>query len=389
MEIWYPQQILAERGVRITEAERETILANMPPPDPDGYIYADGVFEGGGVRGIAFLGALRCCADLGLRWRKLAGTSAGAITAVFMAANVSIDELEQTLGTLDYKGLFLGKKTSPFIFNGNPSNDLQFPWLMVLSLAIARQSGQYSLDLFQTWLAEKLSAGGINTFADVKAIGGGKDLKVVVSDVTRGQMLVLPEDLSRRHNSEEPTLLEQLALNKPDDFSVAEAVRLSLSIPLFFEPGQLGSSAIVDGGVLSNFPLWIYDVKPPGMGRRAPRWFTFGFRFVDATLNKKYNVKGPLSLMSATIRTMAVARDRYHLREADSNRVIEIDVSEANISTTDFSLSPQKRLQLYLLGYKYTKEFFLSPEFSWPAHLISRGFSPENLSYDNDITAMG
>ncbi|MDY6804390.1 MAG: phospholipase, partial [Cyanobacteriota bacterium] len=108
-----------------------------------------------------------------------------------------------------------------------------------------------------------------------------------------------------------------------------------------------------------------------------------------ATLNQKYNVKGPLSLMSATIRTMAVARDRYHLREADSNRVIEIDVSEANVTTTEFSLSPQKKLQLYLLGYKYTKEFFLSPSFSWPQHLISRGFSPEGLSYDSDLTAMG
>ncbi len=388
MDIWYPQQILAERGVRITEAEREIILRKMPPPEADGQIYADGVFEGGGVRGIAFLGALRCCADLGLRWRKLAGTSAGAITAALMAANLSMDELEQTLGTMDYQSLFLGKKTSPLILNGNPADDLQFPWWMVLCLAIARQNGQYSLKFFESWLTEKLASVGFRTFADVKARGGGKDLKVVVSDVTRGQMLVLPEDLARHYQPDEPTLIQHLGLGKAEDFSVAEAVRLSLSIPLFFEPGQLGNSAIVDGGVLSNFPLWIYDVKSPGISKRPPRWFTFGFRFVDEALNREYSVKGPLSLMSATIRTMAVARDRYHLREADSNRVIEIDVSEAKIGTTDFNLSPKKRLQLYLLGYKYTKEFFLSPEFSWPEHLISRGFSPEGLSY-NDLTAMG
>jgi NTE family protein len=388
MDIWYPQQILAERGVRITETEREIILGKMPPPKADGHIYADGVFEGGGVRGIAFLGALRCCADLGLRWRKLAGTSAGAITAAFMAANFSIDELEQILGTMDYKSLFLAKKTSPLILNGNPADDLQFPWWMVLCLAISGQNGQYSLQFFQSWLREKLASVGVRTFADVKDCGRDKELKVVVSDVTRGQMLVLPEDLARQYQPDEPTLMEQLGLGQADELSVAEAVRLSLSIPLFFEPGQLGSSAIVDGGVLSNFPLWIYDVKPPGMSKKRPRWFTFGFRFVDEALNRKYNVKGPLSLMSATIRTMAVARDRYHLREADSNRVIEIDVSEAKVGTTDFNLSSEKRLLLYLLGYKYTKEFFLSPEFSWPQHLISRGFSPEELSY-NDLTAMG
>lgn len=343
MGIWYPQEFLAKQGVRITEAEKEIILGKMPPPAPDGYIYADGVFEGGGVRGIAFLGALRCCADLGLRWRKLAGTSAGAITAAFIAANFSIDDLEQTLGTLDYEGLFLAKKTSPLIFNGDPANDLQFPWLMILSLAIAGKNGQYSLKPFESWLTEKLATAGIRTFADIQAQGQGKELKVVVSDVSRGQMLVLPDDLGCEYKPHEPTLLEQLRLNRVEDLSVAEAVKLSLSIPLFFEPGQLGSSAIVDGGVLSNFPLWIYDVKPPGITARAPRWFTFGFRFVDATLNQKYQVQGALSLMSATIRTMAVARDRYHLREVDSNRVIEIDVSDANISTTNFNLSPEKK----------------------------------------------
>jgi NTE family protein len=388
MGIWYPQEFLAKQGVRITEAEKEIILGKMPPPAPDGYIYADGVFEGGGIRGIAFLGALRCCADLGLRWRKLAGTSAGAITAAFIAANFSIDDLEQTLGTLDYEGLFLAKKTSPLIFNGDPANDLQFPWLMIMSLAIAGKNGQYSLKLFESWLTEKLATAGIRTFADIQAQGQGKELKVVVSDVSRGQMLVLPDDLACEYKPHEPTLLEQIRLNRVEELSVAEAVRLSLSIPLFFEPGKLGSSAIVDGGVLSNFPLWIYDVKAPGITARPPRWFTFGFRFVDASLNQKYKVQGPLSLMSATIRTMAVARDRYHLRDLDSNRVIEIDVSDANISTTNFNLSPEKRLQLYLLGYKYTKDFFLSSGFSWPHHLISRGFSPENLSYP-DATAIG
>ena len=110
MTKWYPHQILQEPGVRMTATERQTILSKFPPPDEKGEIYADGVFEGGGVRGVAFLGALRCCSDLGIRWRKLAGTSAGAITAAVLATDLSIDDLEELLGQLDYS-IFLTKKT--------------------------------------------------------------------------------------------------------------------------------------------------------------------------------------------------------------------------------------------------------------------------------------
>ena len=109
MSNWSPQQILQEPGVRMSATEKQTILKKFPPPDENGQIYADGIFEGGGVRGVAFLGALRCCNDLGIRWRKLAGTSAGAITAAVLATDLSMDDLEELLGQLDY-GIFLSKK---------------------------------------------------------------------------------------------------------------------------------------------------------------------------------------------------------------------------------------------------------------------------------------
>jgi len=60
--------------------------------------YADAVFEGGGIKGIALLGAMRCCDDLGLRWQKLAGSSSGSLTAALLAANFAIDRLERELG---------------------------------------------------------------------------------------------------------------------------------------------------------------------------------------------------------------------------------------------------------------------------------------------------
>lgn len=374
MQQWFPQQVLQEQGLRLTEAEKEAILKKMPPPDDRGHIYADGIFEGGGVRGLAFLGALRCCADLGIRWRKLAGTSAGAITAAFLAADFSIDQLEQILGELDYSKEFLTQKTSPLIWNGDPANDLQFPLNMMLTLAVAQKMGEYSSEPFRKWLQDKLAQGNLRTFGDVKLAGGERELKVVVSDITRGEMIVLPDDLQRREPPLYETLYESLGLKRGEDFSVAEAVRLSMSIPLFFEPGRLGKSLIVDGGILSNFPLWIYDRQ--GLNPQPPRWFTFGFRFIDKGIETQSKVTGPFTLLSAVFRTMMNARDRYHQRDMDRGRVINIDVTEANVTTTQFNLNATQKAGLYRLGYLYTKRFFLSPVVSWEKHLTARGFGP-------------
>ncbi|MBE9120547.1 patatin-like phospholipase family protein [Tychonema sp. LEGE 07199] len=372
MSNWYPQQILQEPGVRMSATERQTILSKFPPPDENNQIYADAIFEGGGVRGVAFLGALRCCSDLGIRWRKLAGTSAGAITAAVLATDLSIDDLEELLGQLDYN-IFLTQKNSPLILNGDPADDLQSPAWTLLFLTISRQMGEYSSQPFRQWLEATLAKGHLHTFADVKKIVKDRELKVVISNLTRGEMLVIPDDLHRRESADSDALYENLQLKSAEDFSVAEAVRLSMSIPLFFEPGKLGNDLIVDGGILSNFPLWIYDTQS-GSTPVAPRWFTFGFRLVDTGLENQIKIKNPVSMLSAMFTTMMKARDRYHQREMDKGRVINIDVTEAQVTTTDFQLDADRKANLYRLGYLYTKRFFLSSNFSWEKHLKARGF---------------
>ncbi|MGL5511334.1 MAG: hypothetical protein ACRDB1_17100, partial [Microcoleaceae cyanobacterium] len=62
-----------------------------------------------------------------------------------------------------------------------------------------------------------------------------------------------------------------------------------------------------------------------------------------------------------------------------NNRVINIDVTEARVSTTEFNLPTAKKAQLYRSGYLATKKFFLSPDFSWHNHLVSRGYDPAEV----------
>src|SRR5699024_5068626 len=84
--------------------------------------------------------------------------------------------------------------------------------------------------------------------------------KVVVSDISLGKLVVIPDDLKRIYNIE------------PHQFSVATAIRMSAGYPFFFMPKQIKNndkhtSYMIDGGILSNFPLWIFiksnnDLRP-------------------------------------------------------------------------------------------------------------------------------
>src|SRR5207342_3961148 len=106
-----------------------------------------------------------------------------------------------------------------------------------------------------------------------------------------------------------------------DDQLVAEAVRASMSIPFFYEPlrftgrndlGKPVQSYMVDGGMLSNFPIEVFD-RTDG---KPPRWPTFGIKLSakpDAAQRQKYDVHGTFSLARAMIGTMTSFHDQIHI----------------------------------------------------------------------------
>ncbi len=56
--------------------------------------YIDGVFEGGGTLGTAYIGALRALSDNGIWFRRVVGTSAGSITAALIAVGYSVRDIQ-------------------------------------------------------------------------------------------------------------------------------------------------------------------------------------------------------------------------------------------------------------------------------------------------------
>ena len=62
----------------------------------------DGVFSGGGLKGFALVGAYQVLEEKGYQFQRVAGTSAGAILASFIAAGYTAKEIEKLLDELRF-----------------------------------------------------------------------------------------------------------------------------------------------------------------------------------------------------------------------------------------------------------------------------------------------
>lgn len=253
----------------------------------------DLVFEGGGAKGIVFVGALRAFEEHGNTHGRLLGTSAGAITASLVAAGYGSQELQAALSEKqDGESVFEGFMgfPAPFTRNDLKGNDL-FILLQDINIHLVPKSieknfdehlidwlakqpadrhifsfiqrgGWYSADNFLDWLKVRMDTGTFNnhprnfsrmSLEEFYAVTKN-DLSVVAADTTGQMMLVLNH------------------LTAPA-CPLVWAVRMSMSIPLLWQEitwqpewgeyrGQdITSHTIVDGGLLSCFPLELFLSK--------------------------------------------------------------------------------------------------------------------------------
>ncbi len=244
----------------------------------------DAVFEGGGAKGVAFVGALEVLKEKGHSIRRFVGTSAGAITATLLAAGYDTKDMmdavmeRQADGTPRFSSFMDIPQAADFpqtvcdqSITRQVFQEIKLPFvpkafessldqrlmgellrnsLYARIFSFTECGGFYSGRTFLAWIREKLAAKGIQpedtlaTFAQKT----GRDLSVVASDTSDMEMLVL--------NS-------RTAPGVP----VANAVRMSMSIPFVWQEvvwqeawgtymGRTKTgNTIVDGGVLSNFPI--------------------------------------------------------------------------------------------------------------------------------------
>ena len=290
---------------------------------------ADLVLEGGGVKGVGLVGAVRRLMRAGYVFPRVAGTSAGAIVAAFLAAGVSQEELRGVMDSFEYR------KVSDRGAPGIPAVSEGF--------SLLRKAGAYRGDYAHDFVRDELARRGVETFGDLRIADGAADrshdpfrrykLVVMATDITHGRLLRLPWDY-------------RLLDLDPDVQPVAQAVRASMSIPLYFEPvrirnGRDGTeTTLVDGGVLSNFPIEIFDRTDGG----HPRWPTFGVRVIpDLPTGLARVLPGadlgalpPLKLLEQVVSTAIVGHDQTYLeRPCVRQRAILVDTSAVGVVQFD------------------------------------------------------
>lgn len=309
----------------------------------------DLVFEGGGVKGVGLAGALAVLEERGFLAQNVAGTSAGAITAALLAAGYRGEQLRDIVLDLDFRQ-----------FQDKAWED-QVP-LIERSLSLLLDLGVFEGDRFLAWIGELLEAKGVRRFGDLLRDGEEDPrwrwrLQVIASDVTKHQLLVLPRDAHR------------LGV-EPDALDVSLAVRMSMSIPIFFEPVRFENPKtgethlIVDGGMLSNFPVWLFDCDDSAV----PDWPTFGMLLVEPKPKVQIGArlpaaqpipKGPRGLLAyvrSLAQTMMEAHDRLYVEAADYARTIPIPT--LGVGTTAFDLPRERKTALYDSG-RWAAEKFL------------------------------
>lgn len=298
---------------------------------------ADGIFSGGGVKGLAFAGALAAAQQAGYdEWAHLAGTSAGAITAMALAVGYDAAAL-QKLFSFDFARL--DDRGGPF---GLGAVENYFHHGLTRGKALT------------DWIEQLLrdAPAPATRFGEL----AGR-LKVVGSDLVHARMVVFPDDVGKYLDGDDHPY-------EPDEFPIATAVRISAGFPGFFPPIALrdaasgSDGALVDGGVTSGFPVFLFD-------RRKPKRPTWAFRLFGGSPPERqpsHPISGPLwplAMLGDVIDTAINARDDFELQYF-GNRVIAIPTG--NVSTLNFELTQAERQELYEAGFEAAKAFFVAPD---------------------------
>lgn len=300
------------------------------------------VFQGGGVKAITLVGAIEEAYGHGLLFSALAGTSAGSIIAALLGAGAEPDFLKQKLLTIDRNNLLSPPERTVW--------EAPVFWraiTCVLPQTVSPRGyfaarfhafgGAYSSSGLERWLDSILAELIPSVPRPLKFRDLIKPTRIIAADITTGHVKVWSSE-------------------KTPDESVAFAVRSSCSIPFFYQPTTSGMSHYVDGGLLSNLPVFAFSDS-----EELSQDPIIAFSLTDsAPPPKKWDSRAYLTSLYSTL---VGGSTRLQSRMGDSFHSINIDVSE--IKTTDFSrLKDEEHVSQLLEKGRSAFRLFMSSSYS-------------------------
>ncbi|MEW6213919.1 MAG: patatin-like phospholipase family protein [Nitrospirota bacterium] len=271
--------------------------------------------QGGGVKGLAYTGALTYLEEIGMlqQMSGFAGTSAGAMTAMLLSVGYTAKEIKNILWDMNLQEF----------------KDDKIGFVRDL-FSILYKYGLCPGDKLYHWLKQKLQDKVGSKEEKITFEMLPKDLRVVVTNLTTGKPVILQRGQSN---------IEDVAL----------AVRVSAGFPVFYQPKIINRNYYVDGGVLQNFPI---EVFPPEE--------TLGciLRDYDFEQKQKHEIKNFKTYLAALFETMYNAAQKAYIKPEEYERAIKINIP-SYIKTMDMSISIEDKELLYEIGYNSTKNYFI------------------------------
>jgi NTE family protein len=303
------------------------------------YPFRNLAFQGGGTKALAYHGALRVLEEQGILGpiERVAGTSAGAMTATLLSLRLDVPEIQTVYSEFDVD-YFLEAKSGRIPDRTSSPNLLQrelerlqgsFASVTRLATKFGWNSMEYMYVWMQDMLARYCDGDGRATFAQFRGLGF-RDLYIVVTNVS-----------TRR--------TEIFCADRTPDVAVVDALIMSHAIPIFFEGFQFDGREFgqgehyADGGLLLNYPLPIFD--EPAFARDN-RWFINGVNWESLGCraytpadcpNRHGPIKNLLNYAQSTFEVLLQTQDAaYNLSKSAQRRTINI--SDCCVNTTDFSV---------------------------------------------------
>ena len=328
------------------------------------------VLEGGGVKGIGLVGAITELEDQGYSWNYIGGTSAGAIVATLLAVGYTGKELYKIITELDLTEIMDDVsvkedffKVEQLVWPSVKKKRILLGLLLLLLkpirtlrlfLRLKRNHGLFNGEYIVTKVRELIyqkTHKECYTFADLASENGGDEskLSLMVTDITNGRLLILPRDLKDK-------------LNKlPEETEIVEAMRMSMSFPLFFKPKEVSVPqakpiVLMDGGILSNFPFWYIEGLEEERRKPHP---TVGVLLDEGPRN---GIKDLSGIIEAILYTMISPLDRMGHRALNDHIVrVNTQTEKAGvnneISTFAFNLPSTDKVNLYNNGRTAAQEW--------------------------------
>jgi NTE family protein len=322
------------------------------------------VFEGGGVKGIAYIGAMQVMNQrgyLGDHIKRVGGTSAGAINALIYSLGYDIHEQQEILNSTDFKKFM--DNSFGFV------RDFRRLWT---------EFGWHKGDFFTGWIGELIE----------KQLGSKKATFQDLKDADRPELYVIGTNLSTGFS-------ETFSHERHAGMQLAEAVRISMSLPLFFRAMRVGSrkDVYVDGGVMLNFPVKLFDreryidmekekeaaryteyynkenarflLERPGRSPYVYNKQTLGLRLDSEEEIGLFRYDEPLQgneikrfpeYARALLGALMQVQENIHLHSDDWQRTLYINTLD--VKTTDFELTDERKLELVEQGITGAENYF-------------------------------